>query len=63
MSRPDDSQKLAESLRRQHTKLDQRVQEFASRRWLSSNEEQEEKRLKRLKLVMKDRLETLRPEL
>ncbi len=63
MSRPEDSMKLAETLRRQHSKLDQKVQELETHRWLSPDEEQEVRRLKRLKLAAKDKLRTLRPEL
>jgi hypothetical protein len=62
MSRPDDREKAIESLRRQHLKLDQQVQALDSRRWLSDHEEQEIKRLKKLKLATKDRMRHLRPE-
>ncbi len=63
MSRPDDRMKLAETLRRQHTKLDQKVQELETHRWLSPVEEQEVRRLKRLKLAAKDKLKNLRAEM
>ncbi len=62
--RPDteDREKLLETLRRQHAKLDAEVHELDARRWLSSAEEQEVRRLKRLKLATKDRIRQLHPE-
>ena len=62
MSRPDDRSKQIETLRRQHGKLDRRVQELETQRWLSPSEEQEVRRLKRLKLAATDQLEHLRPQ-
>lgn len=63
MSRPDELVKQIETLRRQHGKLDQKVQELETQRWLSPVEEQEVRRLKRAKLAAKDKLKQLRPEL
>ncbi len=62
MLRPDNRLKEIESLRRQHLKLDQQVQQLDNRRWLTSEEEQEVKRLKKLKLATKDRMRHLQPE-
>ncbi len=58
----DESQKVVEKLRREHVKLDHKVQVLESQRWLSPSEETEVKRLKRLKLAKKDQMRTLRPE-
>jgi len=62
MSHPDQREKELESLRRQHGKLDQRVQEFDAKRWLSPEDVAEVRRLKRLKLAAKDKMRTLQPE-
>ena len=60
MSRlPDDRSKLLETLRREHAKLDRKVQELESNRWISPTEELEVKRLKRLKLKKKDEMQSL----
>jgi uncharacterized protein YdcH (DUF465 family) len=60
MSRlPDDRSKLLEKLRREHAKLDQKVQALESQRWISPAEEAEMKRLKRLKLQKKDEMQHL----
>ena len=63
MSHPDVREKQIESLRRQRGKLDRQVQEFDSKRWLSPTEEQEVRRLKRLKLATKDKMRMLQPGL
>jgi hypothetical protein len=64
MSRPDDREveNELEALRRQHLKLDQQVQELDGRRFLTEEEDQEVKRLKKLKLATKDKMRHLRPE-
>ena len=60
---PDDARaKQLETLRRAHEKLDRQVQEMESQRWLSPVEEKEMKRLKRLKLAKKDRMQQLHAE-
>lgn len=56
MARLSDQEKLVETLRRQHLKLDEQVQELESRRWLSTTDEAQVRRLKRLKLATKDQL-------
>jgi hypothetical protein len=61
MSRPDDREKQIEVLRRHHGKLDRRVQAMETQRYLTPHEEQEVRRLKRLKLAAKDKLRHLQP--
>lgn len=56
---PEDRSKQLETLRRAHAKLDQKVQEIESHRWISPAEQAEIKRLKRLKLRKKDEMEQL----
>jgi hypothetical protein len=50
----DDRSKALEKLRREHQKLDQKVQVFESQKWLSPSDEAEVKRMKRLKLAKLD---------
>jgi len=58
-------QELAESnpefdtLLRQHREHEHRLAELASKSFLSSDEEMEEKRLKKEKLLLKDRMEEI----
>lgn len=59
MARLSERERLMETLRRQHLKLDEQVRELEGRRWLSSAEESEVRRLKRLKLAAKDQLYAL----
>jgi hypothetical protein len=54
--------KQAERLRREHAKLDAKLQELEGRKWLSSVDEAEVKRLKREKLARKDQLRVLHPD-
>ena len=46
-------------LRREHRALDDRIRDLQCRAWLNADEESEVKRLKRLKLHMKDAIATL----
>lgn len=58
LSREQDGKEF-ERLRREHVKLDAKVSELEAQRWLSASEEAEVKRLKRLKLAKKDRMQQL----
>jgi uncharacterized protein YdcH (DUF465 family) len=58
----EDRSKLLEKLRREHAKLDRKVQELESQRWITPAEEAEVKRLKRLKLQKKDEMRQLTVE-
>ena len=49
-----------EELRSQHQDHERRLEEFKRRLWLTPEEEMEEKRLKKLKLYLKDQMESLR---
>jgi hypothetical protein len=49
-----------EELRLLHQSHERRLQELSSKAWLTPDEELEEKRLKKLKLRLKDQMENLR---
>lgn len=55
----DDRSKRLEQLRREHLKLDSRLQALEAHRWVSPEEEAEIRRLKRLKLATKDAMQAL----
>ena len=48
-----------EQLRARHARLEERIAEFDQRPWLSDHEQQERKRLQKLKLAIKDRIAAL----
>ena len=49
-----------DELQAQHRDYEKRLEEIKSKSWLTPEEEIEEKRLKKLKLSLKDRMEQLR---
>jgi hypothetical protein len=51
---------LIAKLRREHSELDRRIQEFDSHPWLSSDDQIERTRLKKMKLAAKDQIERLK---
>ncbi len=59
---PSQADQEYERLRREHAKLDEKVRELESHRWLSAAEEAEVKRLKREKLARKDQMRLLHPD-
>lgn len=62
MARLDDREREIGRLQREHTKLDEQLQVLEARKWLSATDEAEVRRLKREKLVRKDRLRALQLE-
>lgn len=59
MAQTVEHDKELEKLRREHVKLDEKLAELEAHRWVSPTEEAEIKRLKRLKLQKKDRMQAL----
>ncbi len=49
-----------EKLRHEHQDYERRLEELKQQQWLSPEEQMEEKRLKKLKLHLKDQMEQLR---
>ena len=49
-----------DELRTQHRNHERRLEELKKKTWLTPEEEMEEKRLKKLKLHLKDQMERLR---
>lgn len=49
-----------DELRESHQQYEQRLEELKKKAWLTPNEELEEKRLKKLKLQIKDQMANLR---
>ncbi len=49
-----------EELQESHQNYERRIEELRKKSWLTPDEELEEKRLKKLKLVIKDQMEHLR---
>lgn len=49
-----------EDLQADHQKHEERLEELKKKTWLTPNEELEEKRLKKLKLQLKDQMASLR---
>ena len=49
-----------EELQASHQRYEQRLEELKQKAWLTPDEEIEEKRLKKLKLQLKDRMASLR---
>jgi len=48
-----------EELQATHQKYEQRIEELRQKAWLTPDEEMEEKRLKKLKLQLKDQMASL----
>ena len=55
-----DSSPTLEQLQSLHQDHERRLEELRNRSWLTPEEEMEEKRLKKLKLRLKDQMELLR---
>ena len=55
-----ESSPTIEELRGQHQDHERRLEELKQQQWLSPEEQMEEKRLKKLKLHLKDQMERLR---
>ncbi len=51
-----------DELLRQHREYETRLHELTSKAWLTPDEEIEEKRIKKLKLLVKDQLASLRSQ-
>jgi hypothetical protein len=60
MEQSRDSVVSLEELRRQHQGHEKRLEELNNKAWLTPEEEIEAKRLKKLKLRLKDEMERLR---
>lgn len=59
-SNHDQVEPTYEDLRTQHQNHEKRLEELNKKAWLTPDEEMETKRLKKLKLWLKDRMESLR---
>jgi len=56
----DDATPSFDELQSRHQEYEQRLEELKQKAWLTPNEELEEKRLKKLKLQIKDQMAHLR---
>jgi hypothetical protein len=57
--RTEDTTQTLAQLRKEHAELDGRLVELERKAWLSTTEEQEVRRLKKLKLLKKDQMSML----
>ena len=62
MSRASLQARELERLKQEHARLDEKVQQLEGQRWLSTSNEKEMKRLKRMKLAKKDRIRVMSAE-
>lgn len=56
---PEQTAQTIEELRRQHQEYEKQLEELSNRSWLTPDEEIEEKRIKKLKLRLKDEIAKL----
>jgi hypothetical protein len=59
VTRTEDAGQTLNQLRKEHAELDGRLVELERKAWLSTAEEQEVRRLKKLKLLKKDQISML----
>jgi hypothetical protein len=56
---PEQAAKTIEELRRRHQEYEKQLEELSNKSWLTPEEEIEEKRIKKLKLRLKDEMAKL----